>query len=80
MSIISKKNQKFSIISNDNEIKDVIVPFDEINSKENIDLIKIYKSASFLFQNLISNLIRENVITYSKNNLKAKTLEKVILI
>ena len=76
VNIISKKNQKFSIITND--IKDVLVPFDDKNIKDyhDNDFIQVYKSASFLFQNLISNLIREKILVFDKNNLITKTLEK----
>ena len=74
MQIINQKNQKFSLISN--EIRDVLVPFDNSNIKENNDFIKSYNSASFLFQNLISNIIRENIITFDQKNLESKTLEK----
>ena len=74
MKIINKKGQKFSIINN--EIKDVLIPFDEKNTKENNDFIKIYDSASLSFQNLISNMIREKIISFDHNNLLVQTLEK----
>ena len=74
MKIINKKGQKFSIINN--EVKDVLIPFDEKNTKENNEFIKIYDSASLSFQNLISNMIREKIISFDENNLLVQTLEK----
>ncbi len=69
---INKKEEKFGIIRNNNEIEDLITEIDiELKkSKSNED----YFNSSLLLQNLISNSIRKEILIYENNEILPKSL------
>ena len=68
----NKKEEKFGIIRNNNEIKELIT---EINTelKKN-ESNKDYFDSSLLLQNLISNSIRKEILIYENNEILPKSL------
>ena len=76
LNIIKSENQKYSLIREVDNIKDIIIPFNDSIEKEKYKPNIPFISTSIRLQNTISNLIREKILTYDENNINIKTLEK----
>ena len=74
--IINQKNQKYSLIREVNEMKNLIKKFDNDYLKyiKNNDFYITYSKSSSLLQNIISNLVRKKVLLYNENEILPKTL------
>ena len=76
LNIIKSENQKYSLIRDVKNIKDIIIPFNDSLEKEKYKPNSSFISTSFRLQNICSNLIREKILNYDENNINIKTLEK----
>ena len=72
--ILKEKNQKYSLIRDISEIKDLIIEYDNFKNISNSDFCNIYSEGSCLLQNIISNLIRMKILIYNEKEILPKTL------
>ena len=69
MKIVNHENQKYSLIRDINDIKDLKINFDDSLTFTNSEFYDAYSKSSFLLQNIISNLIREKLLIYNEEKI-----------
>ena len=79
MKIVTKENQKYSIIKEINHIKAPMQKFDDSNNIFNSEFYISYTNFSSRLQNIISNLIRQKILIYNEKEILPKTLKNSYL-